>query len=290
MSIPTNTYCMECLLKKHLATARSLGSGEKAYAFGKEIMKLFLQAGPTDTSAVLGKRINDLYQSWYGLPQDRFTEEKQQSNRFVMERLDKIRSRTFSSADPIHTGLQYAIMGNYIDFSALGKDVSFDTLEQMLDKPEQFAVEQGVLQSFCRELSGAKTLLYITDNAGELGFDQVFAEVLQKAYPQLTITFCVRGKPAHNDATIEDYRQLALPFPVIENGSDIGGTDLASVNAQTIEALQHSDVILSKGMGNTETLWGCGYNIYYAFLVKCKRLQEVFGLPFMSAAFVKEKS
>lgn len=30
-----------------------------------------------------------------------------------------------------------------------------------------------------------------------------------------------------------------------------------------------ADVILSKGQGNVETLYGCGYPIFYAFLVKC---------------------
>ena len=32
-----------------------------------------------------------------------------------------------------------------------------------------------------RRLDSAKTLLYLTDNAGEIGFDQIFAEELAKA-------------------------------------------------------------------------------------------------------------
>ena len=115
------------------------------------------------------------------------------------------------------------------------------------------------------------------------------AEQLQKKYPQLTITFCVRGMPAHNDATMEDYEFMKIPFPVMHNGSDIGGTDPKSVSPQTISALKNSDVVIAKGMGNTETLYGCGCNIYYALLMKCKRFQQVFQTPFMSATFVKEK-
>ena len=49
-------------------------------------------------------------------------------------------------------------------------------------------------------------------------------------------------------------------------------------------------MILAKGMGNTETLYGSGYNVYYALLTKCKRLQQVLQMPFMSAAFVKERN
>ena len=289
MSIPTNSYCVECLLGKHAANARSLGDDETAYRFTKAVMRIILDAAPTDSSAVLGARINRLYTEFFGLPQDRFREEKEFSNRFVMERLDDIRAKTEQAEDPVLTGLQYAILGNYIDFSALGKNVSFEALEEMLKHPERFSFDLGVYESFCRDLENAKSMLYLTDNAGEIGFDWLLAEQLQKRYPQLTITFCVRGMPAHNDATREDCEFMGIPFSVIDNGSDIGGTDPASVNAETLAALEDSDVILSKGMGNTETLYGSGYNIYYAFLIKCKRLQQVFHAPFMTATFAKER-
>jgi len=49
-------------------------------------------------------------------------------------------------------------------------------------------------------------------------------------------------------------------------------------------------VIIAKGMGNTETLYGCGYNIYYAFLVKCQRFVQQFGKPLMTPMLVRERS
>lgn len=287
MSICLNSHCVDCLFGKHLQKARSLGDDETAYAFTKAIMQLFLEAGPQESSAILGMRINKLYQSFYGLPQDQYQAEKEASNRFVMARLDEIRSRVQQADDPILTGLQYAILGNYIDFSALGKSVSFDTLDTMLSQPEQFAFDPTYYPDFCRDLEHAKNLLILTDNAGELGFDWVLAEVLQKRYPALTITFCVRGMPAHNDATREDYAYMGIPFPVIDSGSDIGGTALEHIGQEAKQAIQNADVILAKGMGNTETLYGCNYNVYFAFLVKCKRLQQVFGKPHMTPMFVK---
>ncbi len=290
MSIGMNSYCVDCLLPKHLANARKLGDPETAYAFAKAVMALFLEAKPGENSAVLGARINKLYMEFYGLPQDRFQEEKQISNRFVMARLDTIRKKLDQAADPVLTGLQYAIMGNYIDFSALGNSVSFDDFDKMLEEPEKFSFDRTSYESFCRDLENAETLLYLTDNAGELGFDWLLAEVLQRRYPRLRITFCVRGFPAHNDATREDYAFMGIPFPVMDNGSDVGGTDLSSVSPETVQALESADVVIAKGMGNTETLYGCGYNVYYALLLKCKRLQQVFQMPFMSAAFIRERN
>jgi len=289
MGIAINSLCVDCLLNKHLQAARSLGDDETAFRFIKAVMQIFLDADPEDNSSRIGARINKLYTQYYGLPQDRFQAEKEESNRFVMARLEKLRGQVGASDDPVLTALQYAILGNYIDFSALGKNVSFETLDKMLENPEKFAFDRNAYDSFCRDLENAKTLLYLTDNAGEIGFDWILAEELVRRYPDLRITFCVRGFPAHNDATRVDYEFMGIPFPVMDNGSDIGATDLKYVNQQTRDAVKNSDLVIAKGMGNTETLYGCGYNIYYAFLVKCPRLQQVFGKPHMTPMFVKEQ-
>ena len=47
-------------------------------------------------------------------------------------------------------------------------------------------------------------------------------------------------------------------------------------------------MILAKGMGNTESMYGCGYPVYYAFLIKCVRFQEYFKAPMMSPMFIKD--
>ena len=47
-------------------------------------------------------------------------------------------------------------------------------------------------------------------------------------------------------------------------------------------------MILAKGMANVETMLGCGYNIYYALLVKCQRFVNLFGKPLMTPMLVGE--
>ena len=56
---------------------------------------------------------------------------------------------------------------------------------------------------------------------------------------------------------------------VLENGSDVAGTQLNCVNEETLAVINDADIIISKGQGNFETLNGCGLNIYYLFLCKC---------------------
>lgn len=289
MKIKMNAQCLSCHFRRNLETACSLGDGETALNFARDLMRLYLEAPADVASPHLGPGTADLFQKHYGLGEDRFRQEKLDSNRFVMERLDAIRSRVEAQSDPVFAGLQFAILGNYLDFSALQGQVSFEKLDEMLDEALEMELDMACYGRLCEDLRQGKKLLYLTDNAGEIGFDRIFAEQIQKKYPHLQITFCVRGGPALNDATREDAAAVGVPFPVIDSGSRIGGTELQSIGREAREAFEAADVIFAKGMGNTETLYGCGYNVYYAFLVKCELFVSRFQKPLMTPMLVGER-
>lgn len=284
-----NAQCLVCHLRRNVETARSLGDEDTATAFAKALMELYLSAPAEASSPWFGPGTAALFQKFYGLEADRFRQEKAFSNRFVLERLDALRGRVQAAADPVFAGLQLAILGNYIDFSALQGEVSFEALDAMLDSALEIQLDESCYAAFCGDLSAGKRLLYLTDNAGEIGFDRVLAEEIQRRYPHLQITFCVRGGPAMNDATREDAQAVGIPFPVIDNGTTIAGTELSAIGPEARDAIAEADVILSKGQGNAETLLGCGYNIYYAFLVKCPRFMERYHKPKLTPMLVHEQ-
>jgi len=290
MSIAIDSYCMQCYLKRNLDLVRSLGTEEQATRFARELMKIILSVPQGDSSPTMGPAVADLLLEHYGLPIDRFRQEKEDSNRFILERLDMVRREVASAPDPVFAGLQMAILGNYLDFSALQGAVSFDKLEDMLRSALEMELDTEIYARFCHELETARSLLYLTDNAGEIGFDRVFAEELAKRYPGLQITFCVRGDIAANDATRADAEAVGIPFPVIDNGNRVAGTQLSLLSPEAKTAMDTADVILAKGMGNTETLLGCGYNIYYAFLVKCPRFVNRFRKPMLTPIFTAERA
>ncbi len=289
MSIGIDTSCMECLIRRNLELIRSLGPEEQAVVFTKKLMKMMVEAPEGVSSPWFGPRIADLLQELYGLDIDRYRQEKCDSNRFVLERLEDIRARVMAAEDPVLAGLQFSILGNYLDFAALQGKVSFDRLDEMMDAALEMKLDPDNYRELCRDLEEGKTLLYLTDNAGEIGFDRIFAEAIAQKYPQLAITFCVRGSVTQNDATREDALEVGIPFPVIDNGNRIAGTQIDLLSDEAREALDGADVILAKGMGNCETMLGCGYNVYYAFLVKCQRFVSRFGKPMMTPLLEKER-
>ena len=289
MSITVDEGCLQCMLRRNRELVLTLGSEAQAEAFLDEFRKIYEDAPAGVSSPWFSPILADLLLKHYGLPVDRFRREKEASNRFVLERLDTIRAKVFGAADPVLAGLQFAILGNYLDFNALQGQVSFERLDQMLEEALEMQLDQSIFADLCRELEQGTKLLYLTDNAGEIGFDRVFAEAIAAKYPHLEITFCVRGDIAQNDATVEDAKVMGIPFPVIGNGNRIPGTQIDLLSEEAKQALETADVILAKGMANCETMLGCGYNVYYAFLVKCQRFVSRFGKPMFTPMIVKER-
>ena len=288
MSLSIDSQCLLCHMERNIQLVRPLGTEEQTMAFARDLMRMYLDAPADVSSPWFNPQVAELLHRHYGLPLDRFRQEKAESNRFVLERMEDIRSRIARAEDPVLAGLQFAILGNYLDFSALRGQVSFDKLSDMLDQALNMELDQEVYRTFRRQLEEGKKLLYLTDNAGEIGFDRLFAEEIAKAHPQLEITFCVRGDIAINDATRLDAEAVGIPFRVIDNGNNIPGTQLDRLGEEARQALEESDVILAKGMANVETMAGCGYNVYYAFLVKCQRFVSRYHKPLLTPMLVRE--
>lgn len=288
MSLSIDSQCLLCHMERNIQLVRPLGTEEQTMAFARDLMRMYLEAPADVSSPWFNPQVAELLHRHYGLPLDRFRQEKAESNRFVLERMEDIRSRIARADDPVLAGLQFAILGNYLDFSALRGQVSFDKLSDMLDQALNMELDQEVYRTFRRQLEEGKKLLYLTDNAGEIGFDRLFAEEIAKAHPQLEITFCVRGDIAINDATRLDAEAVGIPFRVIDNGNNIPGTQLDRLGEEARQALEESDVILAKGMANVETMAGCGYNVYYAFLVKCQRFVSRYHKPLLTPMLVRE--
>ena len=288
MSLSIDSQCLLCHMERNIQLVRPLGTEEQTMAFARDLMRMYLEAPADVSSPWFNPQVAELLHRHYGLPLDRFRQEKAESNRFVLERMEDIRSRIARAEDPVLAGLQFAILGNYLDFSALRGQVSFDKLSDMLDQALNMELDQEVYRTFRRQLEEGKKLLYLTDNAGEIGFDRLFAEEIAKTHPQLEITFCVRGDIAINDATRLDAEAVGIPFRVIDNGNNIPGTQLDRLGEEARQALAESDVILAKGMANVETMAGCGYNVYYAFLVKCQRFVDRYHKPLLTPMLVRE--
>lgn len=94
-----------------------------------------------------------------------------------------------------------------------------------------------------------------------------------------------------NDATMKDAVLVGLTreIEVMGNGDDAAGTILERISKEARKNIEEADMILAKGQGNFESLFGCGLNIYYLFLCKCDWFMRRFQVERYHGMFVNEK-
>jgi uncharacterized protein with ATP-grasp and redox domains len=176
----------------------------------------------------------------------------------------------------IHTipdALKMAVIGNVIDF---GSQEQFD-LEKMIKSHFQQTFSIDDTADFIKELQNAKEMVIIGDNTGEHIFDKLLIETIKKSY-DIDIHYFVRGKPIINDVTIKEAELLKDCAHVVDTGVQTPGYDLEEANSISKEIFDRADIVLSKGMGNFESLYRSAKRpIYFLFVVKCTVVAEEIG-------------
>jgi uncharacterized protein with ATP-grasp and redox domains len=277
------------LKKADESFCKYVGKEEERLEFLKQVLKEIYSSNDQVTAPYLNSRINKILKEKIDI-QDLYQEEKKKYNSKILLLENDILDIINRSQDKLVSALQYALVGNLIDFGALDT-VDDNVLEELIDTAAQQRIDSELYQRFKDELRHGKRLCYITDNAGEIVFDKMFIHMIKEYNRSIELKIIVRGMPVLNDATREDAVEVGIHKygEIIPNGTAIPGTDLKEVNSETNLALDHSDMIIAKGQGNFETLWGCGKNIYYLFLCKCDLFVRRFSAQKYQGMFVKEQ-
>lgn len=285
-----NPYCMCCAVNKQEEKIRKFPDMDKKTEYMKKVMSILSSAEEQDCSPSLSVEIKKLYSEFWNCPAEDYTEIKKEFNQLMLNVEASVEEKIRTSADPLETALLYARIGNYIDFAAL-ENVSQETMLKLLENENQEPLSQTEYANFQTDLSTAKTLVYLTDNCGEIVLDKLAVKILKEKYPQLNITVIVRGYPVVNDATMEDAEEIGLTdiVKVTGNGSNVGGTWFPGLSNEARTLLEQADVILAKGQGNFETMNNCGLNVYYLFLCKCDLFQRRFHAKALQGMFLNER-
>lgn len=215
---------------------------------------------------------------------DPYAEVKQRLNQWAVE-LERVWRPRFAARFPaLEAAVRLAIAGNLLDVGAktqLGETAVVHALEAALTAPLA-----GSVAALAQAIRRSRRMLFLADNAGEIVFDRWLLAQL----PLGGFTVAVRGAPVLNDATLADARWAGLPdfCEVISNGSDAPGTLLEDCSGAFREQFEAADLVLAKGQGNFETLWGCPKSIFFLFKVKCEVAARTVGLPLGSLVLYQQ--
>lgn len=285
-----DAHCIDCLVHRHFLLAQAKDDGEKAYAYLRDVMQAILDAPAGVSAPWLTAQFSQAYEKyWPG--EDAYAQLKQDSNALVLDLLPSIRPMVEQAEDPLAMALQFARTGNFLDFGILTPEVAHKALWDAVEQTPEMTLDSNTYAHLLDDLSHARQVVILGDNAGEIAFDLLLVEQLNKSYPRLDVTYCVRGGNALNDATRADAEAVGMNqlCRVIDNGSAISGTEPDYLGQELRQALEQADVILSKGSGNLESLAGCGWNVYYIFMCKCRRVATLLGCENMTGQFLRER-
>ena len=266
--------CIPCILKMSLGIARVVMKDEdQVRRFMEEILRLKYFSGK-ERKVTSPEVIKDVWLKVIEVSgkSDPLEEIKNEQNSKALAIYPIAKELVLKSKDPFLGAIKLAIAGNSIDAMT---DVKGEAPEEIIKKWERLEIDIEKLNCLKERLKKTRRLVYLGDNCGEIVFDRLLIEVLLEMY-SLEITFITRTLPILNDATLQDALSMGIGevTQVMENGlpEPLPGTYLKRINSESKTLIERSDLVISKGGGNYDSLTeekGIKGKVSFLFLAKC---------------------
>lgn len=167
--------------------------------------------------------------------------------------------------DKLERACSLAAASNVAPIKSPSGAYTFHEIKGIIDGTEQRPVIVGDVHGAVRD---ADQILYVADNAGEIGFDSLVIELLARM--GLKITLVVKKQTFFEDATPDDARFFGLDKIVDRMVTPEGFFVLQEVPDDLYRVFLESDLVMVKGMGSYETLSGETRGKPAVFMLKVK--------------------
>jgi uncharacterized protein with ATP-grasp and redox domains len=264
--------CFPCFLRQALEASRMATEDESTHRKVLDSVLLILsdislQTPPPEIALLVHRRVKTIT----GNP-DPYKEAKRRQNDLALQYEKSLSAQIADVSNPLKAALALSAAGNSIDLAPdyQSPDI-YKRCSEMMRKG--FAGDDSEL--LYEKLAQSKSILFLGDNAGEIVWDKILIEELLNRF-DLDIMYAVRGLPILNDVTMEDaeYVGMAQLVKVISNGSEAPGTLLNRCSGEFVSRFRKSDLVLSKGQGNYESLSRENRPIFFLLNVKCPVIAE----------------
>ena len=266
--------CIACILNRGYLQIQEAIEDESIRFKTLSLILNFLVAEfkPTSNPAYLGTKRDQIIKKITG-NSDPYLQKKKLSNQKALEILPVIKkliSQELSSSSKFRKACLSAIVGNIIEFNLPENPFEFNDLKNLIQEAEKDLAIDDIDLIF-EEAKKAKTVLYLTDNAGEIAFDMLLVDELKKLGAKVIVA--VKSGPILNDATIEDAQYVGMDKvadKLITTGSDFVGLFPQDCSEDFINIYYSIDFVIAKGMGHAETITGLDLSVPHALLLRTK--------------------
>jgi uncharacterized protein with ATP-grasp and redox domains len=202
---------------------------------------------------------------------DPYLDFKKEFNRICVSLREEYKEKIEKSADRFEMALRLCLAGNSVDVMQ-GKKMSKEYLKSSIETALAQPLDAISISKLKKEILKAKKILIIGDNAGEIVFDGLFIEFLNRHLAKEgMITYSVRGGHTLNDSTIDDAVMTGIDkaAKVITTGIDMPAAHLPTCSEEFNQCFREADLVISKGQGNLEALIDEKKNLFFLLKIKC---------------------
>jgi hypothetical protein len=264
--------CIPCFFRQALEASKLAGADHPTQRRVLNKLAGILPAFPlTSTPPEMGRIIYRMVSRVTG-KKDPYARIKAESNRKALKLYPQLKKKIARSRDRLGAAVRLAIAGNIIDYGVKNSLNVERELEKMLIA-ESRAIHQEnrklyQCERFKRALRKAETVLILGDNAGETVFDRLLIEEIKREDPQKQISYAVKAGPTINDALEEDARFCGIDrvARIISSGLAAPGTILSLCSRSFLRVFHESDMVISKGQGNFESLSFAPRTVFFLFM------------------------
>ncbi|HEY7528834.1 MAG TPA: ARMT1-like domain-containing protein [Candidatus Deferrimicrobiaceae bacterium] len=256
--------CYPCFLRQADLAARSHGASDaERTALAARVAGLLAGVPREEVPAGIATRLQALVREELRIDDPFLRIKLREFRRFdAMSRLAE--SIVAESADPLSAAVGMSVFGNIMDSGIIERESKEQAVAGLagMAPPE---VPERILE----RIRGARRIGILLDNAGEAAFDVPLLARLGRG-DRREVWIGVKGGPVIDDLTAREAEALGLARygKIVSNGNRSVGTDLALCAPEFRAGIESSDLILSKGQANFETLVGRVPNA--VFLLRCK--------------------
>ena len=263
------TDCGPCILKWIYERLEAPLSEKERFTVLKRVMsKLSKDLEPSVNLGALCNRCLETVEEFFPATGAGYQAFKAKCNQAALELLDQAREFIAKGETPrerFERACGIASVGNVAPIGAPSAPFEFSHVEEIIQGKAPLPAPVGdVYQAALK----AHHVFYVADNAGEIGFDSLLISLLKEL--GLRVTLIVKEEPFFDDASLKDasffgldrLADAVLSVKVIFVPED--------APPEVADAFAKSDLVISKGTGNCEALWGLPTNQKKIFMLKVK--------------------
>jgi uncharacterized protein with ATP-grasp and redox domains len=263
--ISLSPECFPCFLHQADLAARAHGAADGARVVLAARIAGLLSGLPDrrEVPARTATRLQETIRETLAADDPFLAVKERHLSRFA-ETAERAKRIVSASADPWSAAVWLSGFGNIMDSGIIEQE----EMERQAGAFEFRVGEYRLPPRFRERLLSAKRVGVLLDNAGEVAFDLPLLTRL--AADGREIWLGVKGGAVLDDLTFPEAQRLGLAAygELVSNGNRGVGTDLPLCTDDFRRRLYGSDLVLSKGQGNFETLVGLVPNAF--FLLRCK--------------------